>query len=130
MLVQKFITSAAAKAPATFFARSRMFSALTPAFSKLAAPSQESSVKLHPSLLNPAGARHGGTGVLGAGLAMAAVGGCGQGVGTVFAAFIVGLARNPAMKDEMFTYTLMGFAMVEFFFFAIIGMAVVLYASE
>ena len=129
-MIQRTIQTAAAKAPATFFARARTFSALTPAFSKLAAPTTESSTKLHPSLLNPAGVRHGGTSILGAGLAMAAVGGCGQGVGTVFAAFIVGLARNPAMKDEMFTYTLMGFAMVEVFFMVVVGISFLFYASE
>lgn len=128
MMIKSFMSKAVA-APASAL-RARGFSALAPAFNKLAVPQTSSSPSLHPSLLNPAGVRHGGTSILGAGLAMAAVGGCGQGVGTVFAAFIVGLARNPAMKDEMFTYTLMGFAMVEVFFMVVVVASLAFYASE
>ena len=36
---------------------------------------------------------------------MVAVGGCAQGIGQLFAALVVGMARNPSMKEDLFTYT-------------------------
>merc|ERR1719270_2288381 len=52
--------------------------------------------------------RHAGVSVLGCAIAMVAVGGCAQGIGQLFAALVVGMARNPSMKEDLFTYTLTG----------------------
>ncbi len=50
---------------------------------------------------------------IGAGLAVIGVLGAGIGIGTVFAAFISAVARNPAARDEVFPMTMLGFALVE-----------------
>jgi F-type H+-transporting ATPase subunit c len=50
---------------------------------------------------------------IGAGAASAGIGGAGAGIGTVFGAFLVAWARNPSMKNELFQYTLIGFALTE-----------------
>ena len=34
--------------------------------------------------------------------AKVAVGGCAQGIGQLFAALVVGMARNPSMKEDLF----------------------------
>lgn len=36
-----------------------------------------------------------------------------MGIGLVFGAFIIGLARNPNLKDLLFGYVLLGFALTE-----------------
>merc|ERR1740129_492469 len=56
----------------------------------------------------PLAKRHAGVSVLGCAIAMVAVGGCAQGIGQLFAALVVGMARNPSMKEDLFTYTLIG----------------------
>merc|ERR1719343_254867 len=58
--------------------------------------------------LEPMGKRNAGVSVLGCAIAMVAVGGCAQGIGQLFAALVVGMARNPSMKEDLFTYTLIG----------------------
>ena len=50
---------------------------------------------------------------IGAGLATIGVAGSGAGIGIVFAALILGYARNPSLKDQLFTYALLGFAFSE-----------------
>jgi F-type H+-transporting ATPase subunit c len=50
---------------------------------------------------------------IGAGAATAGVGGAGAGVGAVFAGMIQGFARNPALKQQLFTYCILGFALAE-----------------
>ncbi len=50
---------------------------------------------------------------IGAGLAVIGVLGAGIGIGTVFAAFISAVARNPAARDDVFPMTMLGFALVE-----------------
>ena len=50
---------------------------------------------------------------LGAGLAVIGVIGAGIGIGNVFAAFITAVGRNPAARNEVFTMTMLGFALVE-----------------
>jgi F0F1-type ATP synthase membrane subunit c/vacuolar-type H+-ATPase subunit K len=50
---------------------------------------------------------------LGAGLAVIGVIGAGLGIGNIFAAFITAVGRNPAAKNEVFTMTMLGFALVE-----------------
>lgn len=37
----------------------------------------------------------------------------GIGIGTVFAALITGYARNPSLKQQMFSYAILGFALAE-----------------
>jgi F-type H+-transporting ATPase subunit c len=51
--------------------------------------------------------------VLGAGIATVGVAGSGAGIGTVFAGLINGYARNPSLKQQLFTYAIMGFALSE-----------------
>eukprot|EP00439_Symbiodinium_sp_Y106_P043785 s3431_g5.t1 len=57
--------------------------------------------------------RHAGVSVLGCAIAMVAVGGCAQGIGQLFAALVVGMARNPSMKEDLFTYTLIGMGFLD-----------------
>lgn len=51
--------------------------------------------------------------LIGAGLATIGLVGAGAGVGIVFAALIIGVSRNPNMKNELFRYALLGFALSE-----------------
>ena len=51
--------------------------------------------------------------VIGAGLAVIGVIGAGVGIGTIFASFISAVGRNPAARGEVFTMTMLGFALVE-----------------
>eukprot|EP00444_Apocalathium_aciculiferum_P010093 CAMPEP_0183385546 /NCGR_PEP_ID=MMETSP0370-20130417/1558_1 /TAXON_ID=268820 /ORGANISM="Peridinium aciculiferum, Strain PAER-2" /LENGTH=116 /DNA_ID=CAMNT_0025563595 /DNA_START=67 /DNA_END=413 /DNA_ORIENTATION=+ len=62
----------------------------------------------------PLARRGAGVSVLGCAIAMVAVGGCAQGIGQLFAALVVGMARNPSMKEDLFTYTLIGMGFLEF----------------
>ncbi|KAK3054014.1 hypothetical protein LTR09_004790 [Extremus antarcticus] len=50
---------------------------------------------------------------LGMGQAAIGLGGAGIGIGLVFAALLSGVARNPAMKGQLFAYAILGFAFVE-----------------
>lgn len=50
---------------------------------------------------------------IGAGAATAGVGGAGAGIGTVFGGMIQGYARNPSLKQQLFTYCILGFALAE-----------------
>eukprot|EP00448_Togula_jolla_P014366 CAMPEP_0170589272 /NCGR_PEP_ID=MMETSP0224-20130122/11264_1 /TAXON_ID=285029 /ORGANISM="Togula jolla, Strain CCCM 725" /LENGTH=136 /DNA_ID=CAMNT_0010913023 /DNA_START=87 /DNA_END=497 /DNA_ORIENTATION=- len=74
--------------------------------------------------------RHAGVSVLGCGIAMVAVGGCAQGIGQLFAALVVGMARNPSMKEDLFTYTLIGMGFLEFLAIVVILIAGILLYSE
>ena len=49
------------------------------------------------------------------GMGMAAIGltGAGIGIGLVFAALLNGVARNPALRGQLFSYAILGFAFVE-----------------
>ena len=51
--------------------------------------------------------------LIGAGLAVIGMIGAGIGIGSVFSAFILAVGRNPAARDEVFTMTILGFALVE-----------------
>jgi F-type H+-transporting ATPase subunit c len=51
--------------------------------------------------------------LIGAGLATSALAGVGAGIGLVFSALVVGVARNPNEKDELFRIAILGFALVE-----------------
>jgi F-type H+-transporting ATPase subunit c len=50
---------------------------------------------------------------IGAGVATCGLIGAGAGVGIVFAAFILGLARNPNFEKLLFRYVMLGFALTE-----------------
>lgn len=51
--------------------------------------------------------------LIGAGLATIGVAGSGIGIGTVFGALVSATARNPSLKQALFGYTILGFAVVE-----------------
>merc|ERR1712066_978121 len=74
--------------------------------------------------------RNAGVSVLGCAIAMVAVGGCAQGICQLFAALVVGMARNPSMKEDLFTYTLIGMGFLEFLAIVVILIAGLLLYSE
>src|SRR3546814_3747500 len=51
--------------------------------------------------------------MLGAGLDVIGVIGSGIGIGSIFSSFIVAVGRNPAARGEVFTMTVLGFALVD-----------------
>jgi len=51
--------------------------------------------------------------LVGAGLATISLVGAGTGVGIVFGAFLTSFARNPILKDELFRFAILGFALTE-----------------
>ena len=57
-------------------------------------------------------------------------GGCAQGIGQLFAALVVGMAKNPSMKEDLFTYTLIGMGFLEFLAIFVILIAGLLLYSE
>merc|ERR1719271_2027531 len=99
-------------------------------------PKQQPQQQPQQSLLAPAGLgaplakRNAGVSVLGCAIAMVAVGGCAQGIGQLFAALVVGMARNPSMKEDLFTYTLIGMGFLEFLAIVVILIAGLLLYSE
>eukprot|EP00929_Paragymnodinium_shiwhaense_P039839 TRINITY_DN2086_c0_g2_i3.p1 TRINITY_DN2086_c0_g2~~TRINITY_DN2086_c0_g2_i3.p1 ORF type:complete len:133 (-),score=35.39 TRINITY_DN2086_c0_g2_i3:58-456(-) len=101
-----------------------------------AAASTQQSQKPQQSLLATSGLgaqmgkRNAGVSVLGCAIAMVAVGGCAQGIGQLFAALVVGMARNPSMKEDLFTYTLIGMGFLEFLAIVVILIAGLLLYSE
>ena len=50
---------------------------------------------------------------LGAGLATIGLTGAGIGIGVIFSALILGISRNPSLKDELFKMAILGFALTE-----------------
>jgi len=50
---------------------------------------------------------------IGAGLATIGLAGAGVGIGTVFGALVIGMSRNPSLKDELFKMAILGFALTE-----------------
>jgi F-type H+-transporting ATPase subunit c len=50
---------------------------------------------------------------IGAGLATIGLVGAGIGIGIVFGAFVEAYSRNPQLKEELFKYTVLGFALTE-----------------
>lgn len=51
--------------------------------------------------------------LIGAGLATIGLAGAGAGIGTVFAASINSMARNPSLQKQLFAYAILGFALTE-----------------
>jgi F-type H+-transporting ATPase subunit c len=54
-----------------------------------------------------------GAKLIGAGLATIGVAGPGMGAGVIFSGFISSVARNPFMKQQLFVFTILGFALTE-----------------
>jgi F-type H+-transporting ATPase subunit c len=50
---------------------------------------------------------------IGAGLAVSAISGAGIGIGAIFSSLISSVARNPSLKDQLFSYAIFGFALTE-----------------
>merc|ERR1712110_186583 len=50
---------------------------------------------------------------IGAGAATVGVAGSGAGIGSVFGSLIIGYARNPYLKQQLFSYAILGFALSE-----------------
>ncbi|XP_050538777.1 ATP synthase lipid-binding protein, mitochondrial [Daktulosphaira vitifoliae] len=50
---------------------------------------------------------------IGAGAATVGIAGSGAGIGTVFGSLIIGYARNPSLKQQLFSYAILGFALSE-----------------
>ena len=51
--------------------------------------------------------------ILGTGIATTGLIGAGIGIGVVFGALILAVARNPLMKGQLFSYAILGFAFSE-----------------
>ena len=51
--------------------------------------------------------------ILGTGLATTGLIGAGVGIGVVFGALILGVARNPSLRGQLFSYAILGFAFSE-----------------
>ncbi|KAL8858776.1 MAG: hypothetical protein Q9178_004693 [Gyalolechia marmorata] len=50
---------------------------------------------------------------VGTGLATIGLAGAGAGIGTVFGSLITGVARNPSLRGQLFSYAILGFAFAE-----------------
>lgn len=51
--------------------------------------------------------------LIGAGAAAIGLAGAGAGIGTVFGALVIGISRNPSLKQELFRVAILGFALTE-----------------
>jgi len=51
--------------------------------------------------------------VIGAGVATVGVIGAGIGIGVIFGCFVIAVARNPNLRNMLFGYVLLGFALTE-----------------
>ena len=51
--------------------------------------------------------------LIGAGAATIGLAGSGAGIGAVFGAYIIGVARNPSLQKELFKICILGFALTE-----------------
>lgn len=51
--------------------------------------------------------------LIGTGLATTGLIGAGVGIGIVFGALILGVARNPSLNNQLFSYAILGFAFSE-----------------
>jgi F-type H+-transporting ATPase subunit c len=66
---------------------------------------------------------------IGAGLAAIGLTGAGIGIGSVFSSLIAGTARNPALRGQLFTYAILGFALkLKLGLFALMVSFLVLYS--
>ena len=51
--------------------------------------------------------------ILGTGIATTGLIGAGIGIGVVFGCLILGVARNPSLRGQLFSYAILGFAFSE-----------------
>ena len=51
--------------------------------------------------------------IIGTGLTTTGLIGAGVGIGVVFGALILGVARNPSLRGQLFSYAILGFALAE-----------------
>ncbi len=51
--------------------------------------------------------------IIAAGLATISLIGAGIGIGNVFGSFLIAISRNPLLLKTLFTYTILGFALLE-----------------
>lgn len=51
--------------------------------------------------------------LVGAGLATISLGGVGIGIGTIFNGYLNAAARNPSLKNDLFGWAMLGFALTE-----------------
>jgi len=54
-----------------------------------------------------------GSKLMGSGLATIGLVGAGIGIGIIFGAFLIAYSRNPQLKDDLFKYAILGFALTE-----------------
>lgn len=67
--------------------------------------------------------------LIGAGLATIGLVGAGAGAGTIFASLVSSTARNPSLKQQLFSYAILGFALTEAVgLFALMMAFLILYA--
>jgi F-type H+-transporting ATPase subunit c len=102
----------------------------TPVRTLATLPAVSASRTPSPVLASHLGVRNSGTSVLGCAICMVAVGGCASGIGQLFAALVVGIARNPSMKEDLFTYLLIGMGFLEFLIIIVVLIAFMLLYSE
>jgi F-type H+-transporting ATPase subunit c len=50
---------------------------------------------------------------IGGGVATMGLAGAGAGIGTVFGSLILGISRNPSLRQELFRVAILGFALTE-----------------
>ena len=50
---------------------------------------------------------------IGGGLATIGLAGAGAGIGTVFGSLILGISRNPSLRQELFRVAILGFTLTE-----------------
>ena len=138
IVIMALLRSASLRAALLPGVGARAVTALPRALGALSAPSATSATSASSAgavapvlgLGAPLTKRHAGVSVLGCAIAMVAVGGCAQGIGQLFAALVVGMARNPSMKEDLFTYTLIGMGFLEFLAIVVILIAGLLLYSE
>ncbi|XP_004716931.2 ATP synthase F(0) complex subunit C2, mitochondrial isoform X1 [Echinops telfairi] len=84
-------------------------------FSSLTAPRSQTSLVPSRSFQTSTVSRDIDTAAkfIGAGAATVGVAGSGAGIGTVFGSLIIGYARNPSLKQQLFSYAILGFALSE-----------------
>ena len=77
--------------------------------------SKKRELAVQETNLEPEVAKASGAGVsaLDCAIAMVAVSGRAQGIGQLFGSLVVGMARNPSMRGDLFTYTIIGMDFLE-----------------
>ncbi|KYK63934.1 putative ATP synthase F0 subunit 9 [Toxoplasma gondii TgCatPRC2] len=127
---QKFFFS-----PSRNFSQSPLFQKHTPVhcnqrIASALVPTQQPAMTRQNPYAMQVGARYdAGVASLSAAIALMSVGGVAQGIGSLFAALVSGTARNPSIKEDLFTYTLIGMGFLEFLGIICVLMSAVLLYS-